>query len=234
MVRFETLEQLGVRVAVMSDIGDGDCRLSSSDGMAARRRFCEASGVPYEHVAIGCQVHGAQIAIVNENDRGRGHEGFHAAFEATDGLITDVPGLPIGLSIADCVPVFLFDSKRRAIGLVHAGREGTMQRIAALAVEAMQRVYDCEPSDIHAVIGPSAGPKSYEVSEEMAQAFTAAGFPARGRYIDLWEANAMQLVSAGLRRDTITIAGVCTIASGRFHSHRAHGNGARNLALIML
>ncbi|HRK35370.1 MAG TPA: laccase domain-containing protein, partial [Candidatus Hydrogenedentes bacterium] len=65
-------------------------------------------------------------------------------------------------------------------------------------------------------------------------AFTAAGFPARGRYIDLWEANAMQLVSAGLRRDTITIAGVCTIASGRFHSHRAHGNGARNLALIML
>ncbi len=234
MLRFETLERAGARVAAMSDLTDGDCRLSTDEGVAARRRFCDACGIPFEHVTVGKQVHGARIAVVDEGDRGRGHQGFHAAFSDTDGLITNVAGLPLGISIADCVPVFLFDPECGAIGLVHAGRVGTMSKIAAAAVIEMQRAYKSCPEHIHAVIGPSAGPESYEVSEEIAEEFRVSGLPAKGRMLDLWEANALQLAGCGVPRSNIAISGLCTIASGRFHSHRAHANGARNLAVLMI
>ena len=68
----------------------------------------------------------------------------------------------------------------------------------------------------------------------MAAEFADRWFPVRGRCLDLWEANARQLESRGVPRAQIAISGICTIGSGRFHSHRAHRNGARNLALLML
>ncbi len=234
MIRFDTLERLCVRVAAMSDISDGDCRLNSDSGSELRRKFFESCGVVPEHVTIGKQVHGARIAAVGELDRGRGVNGAASAFSDTDGLITDIAALPLVISIADCVPLFLFDPKRRAIGLVHAGRAGTRDNIAIAAIEAMQREYGSVAGNIHAVIGPSAGPDAYEVSEEMAAEFADRGFPVRGRCLDLWEANARQLESRGVPRAQIAISGICTIGSGRFHSHRAHRNGARNLALLML
>ncbi|MDZ4857983.1 MAG: polyphenol oxidase family protein [Candidatus Hydrogenedentes bacterium] len=234
MLWFNSLHEQGASIAVMSDLSDGDCRLSTDEGAAARQRFCEACGVAFEHVTVGNQVHGSRIAVVEATDRGRGHHGSRPAFADTDGLITDVTGLPLGISVADCVPVFLLDSKRRAIGLVHAGRAGTQHAIAATAVDAMREAFATNPENLHAVIGPSAGPDVYEVSEEIAAEFAAAGCPVRGCMLDLWEANARQLIACGVPRTNIAITGVCTITGGRFHSHRAHANGARNLALLML
>lgn len=218
----------------MSDLSDGDCRLNGHEGAEPRHTFFSACGVDADRVTFGGQVHSANVAVVEERDRGRGSSSEHTAFPKTDGLVTDVPGLPLVVSIADCVPVFLFDGARRAIGLIHAGRAGTQDRIVVNAVETLRRAFGSDAANIHAVIGPSAGPDAYEVSEEMAAEFAAQGFPVRGRCIDLWEANARQLESCGVPRAQIEITGICTITSGRFHSHRAHNNGARNLALLML
>lgn len=227
MIRFDSLEKRGARVAAMSDLSDGDCRLNGDAGSDARQRFFAACGIAPEHVTTGRQVHSGNVAVVRAAQRAR-------VFADTDGLVTDVLALPLVISVADCVPVFLFDAKRRAIGLVHAGRVGTEKQIAAVAVHTMQNEYGTISSDIHAIIGPSAGPDAYEVSVDMAAEFAARGFPVRGRCIDLWEANVRQLESCGVPRAQISITGICTITSGRFHSHRAHGNGARNLAVLML
>ena len=234
MIRFADIEILGVRVAAMSGLSDGDCRLNGELGAEGRARFFARCGIAPEQMAAGKQVHGARIAVVRAEDRGRGVHPTCPAFPDTDGLITNAAGAALVISVADCVPVFLVDPERSAIGLVHAGRVGTQQRIVAAAVEAMQREYGSRPGDIRAVIGPSAGPDAYEVSEAMAAEFAQLGFPVRGRCIDLWEANARQLEACGVSRGQIAIAGVCTITSGLFHSHRAHNNGARNLAVLML
>lgn len=234
MIRFAALESRGARVAAMSEIIDGDCRLHHDLGIESRMRFFEGCGVDPTHVTTGKQTHSANVAVVTGEDRGRGGYGGLPAFPDTDGLVTNIPALPLVISIADCVPVLLLDPVRNAIGLVHAGRVGTENSIACVALEKMRDVFGTRAQNVHAIIGPSAGPDVYEVSEEMAGEFAARGFPVRNRCIDLWEANAQQLATFGVPRAQIEITGICTMTSGRFHSHRAHNNGKRNIAVLML
>jgi hypothetical protein len=73
------------------------------------------------------------------------------------------------------------------------------------------------------------------VSEELADVWRMLDLPARGRYLDLWRANAQQLAEAGVREENIHITGVCTICSGRFFSHRMDaGARRRNMAVLTL
>ena len=126
-----------------------------------------------------------------------------------------------------------FDPCRRAIGLVHAGRVGTRNNVSGAAVAALERVHGCAPPDIHAFIGPCAGPARYEVSVELAQDWRTAGLPATGRYLDLWQANAEQLIASGVPAGQVHVCGLCTISCDRFFSHRRQPDG-RNMALLML
>lgn len=234
MMRFTDFERLGVSVAAMSDRSDGDCRrsdLPDGNGCAA---FCISLGLHPDRLVRAAQVHGASIARAAAKDSGRGAVPGVEPFPETDAIITDVPGLPIGVTIADCVPLWIFDPVTRSGGIVHAGRIGTYNNIAGAAVAALQEAYGATPENVHALIGPSAGPNAYEVSEEIAQDFAAAGLAVRGRMVDLWESNALCLSQAGVPRSNISVSGICTITDGRFHSHRAHENGMRNLAILVL
>jgi len=221
-VRFSFLERLGIQVAAISEKADGDC----GEGVAGEA-FCAELGVDYAAVIRGRQVHGDHVAAVGEGERG-------LCLWNTDGLVTDVPGLPLAVTVADCVPVYVFDTCRRVAGVVHAGREGTRQGIAAQAVRLMAERFSCRAGDIHAVIGPSAGPCCYEVTDVMAGEFRTLGLPTEGRRLDLWESNAGQLVKAGVPRDQIEVTGICTICGDRFFSYRRGNEGKRNLALICL
>lgn len=237
MIRFAELESLGIAVAAISDVSDGDCGFRGPDPALAaenRKRFCARLGISYDDIVCGCQVHSPNIAWARAEDRGRFHGSAIGALPETDALITDVPGLPLAIFVADCVPVFLYDARKRVVALIHAGREGTVMRIAAQAVEEMRAKSGSNPVDIHAVIGPSAGPCCYEVSEEMAASLADTGFPVKGRHLDLWQANAQQLVDCGLSESNITTSGLCTICTNRFFSHRRDANRSRNMALIRL
>ncbi len=228
MVHFGTIEALGVRVAAMSDRSDGDC----SDGIA-QKDVCRRCGVDPEHLVLGHQVHGAGIASVGLSDRGRGN-GTRAKVPDSDALICGDKGVPVGVLVADCVPLYLVDPGRHVIAIVHAGRKGTFAHIAGKVVERLHTEFFVEPSDLHALIGPSAGPDAYEVSIELADEFRTAGLPVSGRIVDLWGANRKQLERAGVLSENIETFGVCTILDGRFHSHRRYADSGRNLALLMM
>ena len=154
--------------------------------------------------------------------------------ENGDGLTTNLPNLTIGVTVADCVPVLLFDPVSGAIAALHAGRAGTTLNIAAAGVQAMVAAYGTQPGDLHAAVGPSAGPCCYEVSETMAAECAAAGVAARGRHLDLWTTNQQQLEAAGLKTAHIAVSGRCTICTPQFHSYRRDKSRARNLAIISL
>ncbi len=234
MIHIPELERLGLAVAAMSDRSDGDCRNHDPAGDAGRQAFCESLGIRADDLVCARQVHGVTVARATSSDRGRGILPDTSAFPETDAIVTDVAGLPLGVTVADCVPVWLFDPVTRSAGIVHAGRVGTYRNIVRAAIDELRSAYGVKPEDVYAGIGPSAGPDSYEVSEEIAQEFAAAGLPTRGRRLDLWEANVQQLEQIGLLRKNIYVSGICTIRDGRFHSHRAHRNGMRNLAAIVL
>lgn len=216
MIRFEQLEDLGVRVAAMSDATDGDCSGTDFGHFVAR------CGLSRGDVATVRQVHG--VAVVDAAEAG---------IDA-DALVTADPARAMAIRIADCVPVFLYDPVKRTGALVHAGREGTRQGIAAAVVTALASRYGSAPGNIHAVIGPSAGVCCYEVAPAMAQEFAALGLPVNGRRLDLWGANALQLASAGLARERIHVVGECTICTDRYHSYRRDKAGGRNAALLAL
>ncbi len=238
MIRFEAFEKLGVAVAAMSDKFDGDCGLGDgAQGAAvlrARANVCRQCGVDPGHLVTASQVHGTRVVQAGESDRGKGATAMRTALDSTDGIVTTVPGLPIAVFVADCVPVYLYDSQRGAVGLIHTGRRGTIQNIVGHAVGLLARDLNVRPADIHALIGPSAGPCCYEVSPEQVEAFASAGLPTYGRHLDLWEANAGQLTAAGVPRSQIAFAQICTICDGRFHSYRADSNASRNMALLVI
>ncbi len=238
MIRFEAFKKLGVAVAAMSDKSDGDCGLggnNQSEGahVLSRKHFCESCGSNYENIVSAKQVHGNKVACVGEEDRGKDRQ-WKTALDDTDGLVTNIAGITLAITIADCVPVFIYDPVQKCGGVIHAGREGTFKKISAKAIEVLTGEYASDPANIHAVIGPSAGPCCYEVSQELADAFSKAGLPTKGRNLDLWAANAQQLAAAGLPQSSITISRHCTICTDDFHSHRADPKAGRNIALFML
>jgi YfiH family protein len=172
------------------------------------------------------QVHSADVVVADRPNAGREHQG------QADCLITDRPEVTLFLRFADCVPILLYDPRRPAVGLVHAGWRGTLLKAAAAAVQAMAERYGSRPADLVAAIGPSIGPCHYTVGPEVAEQ-TRAAFGshaeelverANGSYrLDLWAANAHCLRASGVEQ--IEVAGLCTQChADEFYSHRAHGS----------
>ena len=212
---------------------------------ANRLAFAQAVGVEAERIVCCHQVHGTRVAAVDSRDGGRGFLDGDTAIADTDGLMTDEPGVGLWACFADCTPLFFLDPVKRVIAVSHAGWRGTVARMGVVTVQQMQAVYGCRPEDILAGIGPAIGPCNYEVDtpviEKVQQAFefwpqvlrfTA---PERAR-LDLWEANRLQLIEAGLTAEHITVSGWCTYCSDDlFYSYRRdNGRTGRMAALLSL
>jgi len=156
--------------------------------------------------------------------------------DKADGIITDTPGLPLTQRYADCTPLIVYDPRRHAAGLGHAGWRGTVAGMAAALVQAMTASFGSDPGELVAVVGPAIGPCCYEVGPEVVDAARAA-FPATDTlltkpangangaaqpHFDLWAANRWQLQQAGVGQ--IEVAGICTRCQrGTFFSHRGDG-----------
>jgi YfiH family protein len=135
-----------------------------------------------------------------------------------DALLSETPGLRIGVKTADCLPILLVDERRRAVGAVHAGWRGVVSRIAQKTVEAMAARWNSRPEDLHAAIGPGIGLCCFEVGPEVAVQF---GQPAERTHIDLQDAVRRQLVDTGLDPSRISVTGLCTVCrADEFHSFR--------------
>lgn len=234
MIHFSFLENAGVRVAGITELDDGDCaRTGGAEAGANRGKVCAVAGIDAGQLVCAEQPHGNVISVAGTKDYGRG-VGSQAAFANADGMVTATPGLALAIFVADCVPIYLYDPVCSAAGLVHAGREGTRLGIVKCAVECMKSAFGTNPSDVLALIGPSAGACCYEVSPELAATCTAEGWPVSGRNLDLWQMNAGQLASAGVNAANVNIFGVCTVCSGRFHSYRRGRDARRNMAILIL
>ena len=180
------------------------------------------------------QVHGERIVRVGPDDAG-------STFEGTDGLITDVPGVLLLLRFADCVPVWLYDPRHHAIGLIHAGWQGTVQCIAAKAVRAMGAAFGSRPDELLAGLGPAIGPCCFEVGPDVIVPLCAA-MPGEGEafltqrqgdraHLDLWGANAAQLRGEGVRH--IEVADLCTSCRvDEFYSHRREEGRTGRFAVV--
>ena len=139
--------------------------------------------------------------------------------------------------------ILLYDASRQVIAAVHAGWRGTVGRIVEKTLEVMKSQYETECQDIIACIGPSISLESFEVGDEVYDAFAKAGFDMNGiarRYekwhLDLWEANRMQLLAHGVLPENIEVAGICTYQNHEdfFSARRLGIKSGRILSGIMM
>ena len=134
------------------------------------RRIGAAIGVRCEDMVLSKQTHTTNVRVVTEEDRGKGII-RERDYTDVDGLVTDVPGLCLVTSYADCVPLYFVDPVRRVIGLSHSGWRGTVGKIGKKTVQVMQEKFGCEPADILAAVGPSVCLDCYEVSADVIDKF---------------------------------------------------------------
>ena len=133
-----------------------------------------------------------------------------------DALLENTPGRLVAVKTADCIPILLVDPRLRAVAAVHAGWRGTAQRIAAHAVEEMQKKFSSRPEDLYAAIGPGIGKCCYQVGPDVSSQF--AEFADSNRHVDLSAANQRQLADCGVLH--IYSAQLCTMCNDEFHSYR--------------
>lgn len=111
---------------------------------------------------------------------------------AGDGMVTDLPHLALGVLTADCFPVLLVDTKKKAVGAFHAGWRGTVKRIVEKGVGVMRLEFGSRPEDIHAAIGPGIQKCSFEVGEEVKDAFQTQFDYAAELFHDVQESDAVR------------------------------------------
>lgn len=230
MKYFSWLEERGAAVALMTGVADGDCGWEGC-ATGTRAAFLQEAPIPEEKLVVLRQCHGDTVWAVEPGDAGRGARNRETALGDGDGLMTCHAGIPLGINVADCVPLFLCGGG--VVAVVHAGRVGTELQIAARAVGAIETTYGVSPGALFALIGPSAGPCCYQVGADILERAQEKGLIARGDHLDLWETNRQQLRKAGLPDAHIAVESWCTICQPGYFSFRLQGTGERNLAVIM-
>jgi len=182
------------------------------------------------------QTHSKNIGIVNSTKD---------IFPDTDALITNKPGVCIFIRTADCVPILLYDPINKALAAIHSGWKSTIQKISKHTIELMQKEFGTEPKNLIAGIGPSIGPKVYEVGAEVADLFQKQFgmdhivIPKKNsnKYLlNLWKVNKQILIESGMQESQIEIAEICTYANSElFYSARRDGvKTGRHATGIML
>lgn len=203
-----------------------------------RRRIASAIGVDERKMVYSSQTHTANVAAVTEENLGK-------SLPETDGMITNVPGLCLVTFYADCVPLYFVDPVGKAIGLSHSGWRGTVRKMANVTVRRMQEVFGSNPGDIIAAVGPSICQDCYEVDLDVIRQFQENYMEEdweslyyrkeNGKYqLNLWKANELNLLEAGIQKKNMAITNVCTCCNPEvMFSHRVMGTDRGNLSALL-
>ena len=244
--RFETLDQEEVLHAVLTRRGGvsqgpfATLNLGHTVGDTLEaveenhQRVFTALDLRRDRTVSPYQVHSANVRWVSQAHAGTVQPGI-------DGLLTDTPGLALLFRFADCVPILLFDRRRRTIGLVHAGWRGAAKGVVKEAIAAFAHHAGSRPEDLWAGIGPAIGPCCYRVGSDVARA-VARACPADapivhrkdgGVYLDLPGAVRAQLTAAGVGE--VEMSGICTAChTDEWFSHRAERGRTGRFGVVMM
>ena len=201
------------------------CGDNEEDIAKNRSLLCELLGIQETRLLMPHQVHLTEVVAIDNAFLGLSVEEQKARLEGVDALMTSLPGVCIGVSTADCIPVLLYDQAKHVSCAIHAGWRGTVKRIVEKAVGELVVAYGSRPEDILAQTGPGIHLESFEVGDEVYDAFEKEGFQmetisqkytandgsAQEKWhIDLPECNRLQLLVSGIPESQISVSAIDT------------------------
>lgn len=241
---FEGRPLPGISCAISSRSA-GNMLYSEGAAVAEREAFYESLGLSPRRVYALTQVHSRKVLVVDLQSPNMGPEG--------DGLISRESRVSLSVTVADCLPVYLYDTGSGGFGLLHSGWKGTGIVLEALGL--MSRFWQTRPAGVAAVLGPCIQSCCYAVDQERALAFEAefgphgagdeggfplgpvTGRPAAERFpgaeysLNLQAANARLLAGAGVRN--IAVCTDCTFTDERLGSFRREGAAYTRMAAVV-
>lgn len=206
-----------------------------------RSILARAFGVQVERLVTVNQVHGTDLLVIDAPNPEFGH---FLKLEC-DGIVTNQPEVLIGITVADCVPVLLFDPVKSVVAALHAGWKGVAGNITRKGVQALVNVFGSDPRDILSAVGPGIGPCCYEVDAPVVDAFRATkdGYermaepagPGKWR-LDLKRAVTAQLLDSGVQEENIETTDFCVSCTPDlfFSYRRDSGETGRQMGFIMM
>lgn len=206
-----------------------------------RSLMARAFGISHESLVTVRQVHGTDILVIDEPNE----DYSHFLTVEGDAIITNQPGVMIGVCVADCVPILILDNEKQVAAAVHAGWQGTAAKLVSKTVLGMKSLFDCDPKKLQACIGPSIGKCCYEVDTPVKQAFVQNGMPwdsfaeqaGDGKWqLDMAAANRELLLGAGVPAARIQVSDMCVCCHRElfFSYRRDNGETGRQMGFIML
>ncbi len=227
-----------------------------------KQRLCKQLGIDESHLVYPHQTHQTEVRVIDEAFLSLSDEDRQPLLEGIDAVMTNLQGVCIAVSTADCIPVLLYDEAHHAIAAVHAGWRGTVARIVEKAIAAMQHTYQTNPHQLKAVIGPGISLKNFEVGDEVYEEFEkndfamsqiAARYPKNPQaaqsmvhskssnceiswHLNLPRCNQMQLEGEGVQTENIHMSNICTYdhVDTFFSARRLGINSGRILTGILM
>ncbi len=184
--------------------------------------------------SIGSGI-GKRIISLNQVHGDHIHEAGLNMLPDGDGIYTNNPELVLGIALADCCGIMIYDPKNMAIMALHAGWRGAKLDIGPKGIEIMKEQFGTHPSDVLIWLTPCAGRDKYEVGPEFQDLFPGFVVQVNLKYhFDLRSYIASTLRKSGVQSQHIELSTICTITDDRFHSYRREGNMGRNIAFLGL
>lgn len=222
---FKLFEKYPNLVVELSEREDGNMKIISghSDILENVRMFLEKNGIKQDDCFRAVLCHGKNVEKIAAKDMDR-------SFENTDALFTKEKNVFLSVTVADCLPIFLFDPQKQIVGIVHAGWRGLENGIIGETISKMVSG-GSQPEKILAGIGPGIGPCHFEVGEDVAGKFSRFGGQVRREaggkiFLDLKRIAELALLANGILSENIETNPSCTFCEKeKYFSFRRDGCG---------
>lgn len=249
IVHFSTTRMGGVSNGPYSSFNmgnfsdDNPLNIFQNRNILARMFYMDISKFVIPH-----QTHGTKVLKIDEEFMNLDSASLIETLYGIDATITDIKGIFLCATTADCVPIIVYDKVSESVAAIHAGWKGTSGRITENTITEMQKQFGSNPGDMIACIGPSISAEHYEVGDEVVDLFSKKGFTIsdpevgfRNRntskyHLNLKEINRRELIRLGIKEDNIEVADMCTYSLENlfFSARRQTVHSGRMLTGIMI
>lgn len=208
----------GVKI-LLSEKKDGNMKLFSFGFEESRKKFLSKNKLDYKKLVSAKLAHGSNVEIIENSN--------HKFIDYCDGLLTQNPEIILSTTSADCLPVYVFDSKKRVVGMLHCSWKSVSKELVENCVTKMKEKFGSVPASISVAIGPGIQKCHFEVGEELLEKFIGYEkfFSKQNEklFLDLKGVVKEKFIDLGISEDQIEVDSRCTVCDDKLWSYRRDG-----------